>query len=449
MDLLVTTDIAAQVAIGFRFYAITDVYTSSRASTVVFNVNRVLSAGGFLRLAYNTTTHIGMKLLFRPPYSDVDSWVEVAYSSSAIGLLNYSGASCLVFYSPSFQSLVGICALTFVRVVRGPGDEDDPITTIGTPPPSCVVPCQFAIEVEYVDYVESPPIVFVHAESILPAGAWINQWQLLKWGPSGTRWRTAVASNSYEEVAAFQQDLAQLVLQPGQLTPVAYRPYEVENGAFGGQWVLVATKPIPAHTTVYIGVNEWREEVCDMNPGQSLAYVWTSPLCLCLAPGTVVDLTGLGTAFVHASVGTLRLGPDAPGTSTSHPEPIFAYTAYCGRDFSGPEDPLPVVPEPVPVTGTYPCSYRGSIPRCLVLGRDLLALPWPDCPSLLPTSPCHRVTNWPCEQLALNNGCPSLWTTQPVPAFKPDATECCRTCCCTTPRPAAGGGMHGCTTCRR
>lgn len=447
MDLLVTTDIAAQVAIGFRFYAITDVYTSSRASTVVFNINRVLRAGGFVRLAYNTTTNIGMKLLYRPPYSRAADWTEIAYSTSAIGLLNYSGASCFVFYSPTFQSMVGICAVTFVRIVQPSDDSDAPPTvTVGTPPPTCVVPCQFAIQITYAEYTATP-IVFVHAEEILPMGAWINQWQLLKWGPPST-WRTSVDSNDYAEVAAHSEDAATLMLLPGQLTAVGYRPYEVENGAFGGEWVLVATKPIPAQTTVYIGVNEWHHEDCEFEREQSMAYIWTSPLCAILPPGTVLDLTGLGTAFVHASVGTLRLGRNAPGSGSIAPEPIFAYTAYCGQASSREDDPLPIVSRPRAVTGTYPCSYTGCLPDGLVPGRDILAQPWPDCPSVLPVSPCHRVMNWPCEQLALNTGCPSLWTTQPVPVFKaPTSGECCSSCGCTTPRPAAVGMVVGCVAC--
>jgi hypothetical protein len=459
MDLLVTTDIASQVNIGFKFYAITDVYTSPRASTVVFPTTRVLNQGGFLRLSYNTATGVGMKLLYRAPYAanqeDGAQWSQVGYSTTSIGLAAYSGASCFVFYTPSFQSVVGISALTFRRhVIPPPDSEAVEVVTTGTPPPTCVVPCQFSFLVDYQTR-ESTPIIYTYAEAVTPMGAWVNAWQQLKWGPS-TRWRTHAdpAPSAYPTTVDALEEEATLVLQPGQLTAVAYRPYEVENGAFGGQWVLVATKPIPPHTRVFISINDWRDDMDIFGPNfQTIAYIWTSPpgAGATLPPGTVVDLTGLGTAFVHASIGTLQLGRDAPGSGSTLPMDIYAYTAYCGREVSGSEeDPEDLVVTGVhAVTATYPCSYEGNVPLCLIPGRDMLSRPWPDCPAILPVSACTRVGNWACEQLVLNTSCPVLWTTQPVPAFRPPPSACSASSCCCgpAPRPATVGWGVGCTKC--
>lgn len=449
MDLLVTTDIAARVTLGFRWYAHTDVYTSPRASSVYFVTNRALAQGAFLRLVYNTTTGIGMKLLYRPPYSGPDpAWSEVAYSTSSIGLLNFYAASCLVFFAPSFQAMVGICAITFtVRTELLPAtDPPTYLDVYGTPPPQCVVPCQFT----FAPYVANPDVLkFVHVEDIAPAGAWINLWQTLKWGPD-TTWRVASDTVDYPETVDEAETRAYLVLLPGQLVPVAYRPYAVENGAFGGQWVLVVTKPIPPQTRVAIAVNDWQEGHCE-DPGvvQTLAYLWTSPVCSTLPAGAVVDFTGLGTSCVRVSVGTIATNPvwrdyRAPITL---PIDLYAYTAFSTRIQVLEEDGEFVTQgDAHPITATYPCSYTGTVPQCLVLGRDLLATPWPDCPSILPINPARVVPSWPCEQLVLNNLCPVRWLCQPVPAFgfpRPDNAACC----CTTPLPACAGTVFGCVSC--
>ena len=441
MDLLVTTNLAAGVNLGFRWYAHTDVYNSAHASTVIFATTRVLRAGGFLRLVYNTVTGIGMKLLYRPPYAVTafgppadPLWTEVGYSTSAIGLLNFYAASCLVFFAPNMQSLVGLSAMVFTVGEGG----------VGNPPPQSVVPCQYV----FAPYVYGPGLVFVHAEEIRPQGAWRNLWQVLKWGP-GSTWRVAVDSNDYELVMAEHEDRAYLGLLPGQLSPVAYRPYDVENGSFGGEWVLVATKPIPAQTSVCIAVNDWRPDGCDYFLfEENIAYLWTSPVCWDLPAGTVIDLTGLGTSCVRASVGTIAINPvwSVNGQVVDGPIDLYAYTAFSTLVGVDEEDGKFLVEDSEAghaITGTYPCSYTGVIPKCLVLGRDLPATPWPDCPSILPINSCRHVSNWPCEQLALNNTCPVRWLCQPVPVFGlPKGGDC--GCGCVTPMPACAGSVFGC-----
>lgn len=387
MDLLVTREIAAGVALGFRFYPQNDGYMSFASSAVSFILNTSLAAGNFVRLLRGAAG--GMVL----------QWRESGGAFATLGLastLPNIGAnySCFIYWAPNFQTLSGVASIGLVD------GGVDPI-----PPPPEALSCAYQIIAD----VPTGTNNYIYYNSAanrraIPAD-WPKAWQVLKWGAG---WTAAEdPGTAYDTTVYDAEEELYIAPEPGQLSAIAYRPYDsVGAPGFGGQWAWMATQPIPPGTLVYIKANDWvtGATVLDAN------WSWTSPSTAYLPAGTVIDITGLGTA-VAASIGTAATIAVPAGDLT-------AFTAYTA-------DTLPTT---TPITATLPCAYRGLVPECLVPGLTILARPWPDCSSILALQTCRRVCDWQVELVRINSACPVRWIIQTLPSYV-TCLKGCPQCC--------------------
>ncbi len=408
MDLLITTNIAAGVVVGFRFFPNTEGYLSRYSSSVSFVLPQNILAGGFLRLIYDAP---GVALLYKAIGSEV-AWITIGTATQAPALT--ANCSCLVYSSPNKCAVEGI---SFIGIRTSEAiDGTSPVT-----PPCCVVPCEF----QTVQPAPADPDTFIVLHGSTVPGNWRKAWQILKWG-SG--WTSGVPA-AYEGLLTALEAALHVSLEPGQLIPVAFKPYRSapETSSFGGEWALVVTEAIPANTSFYMYANAWDPTDAEDN----LTLRWSTRVCVPV--GTVIDIVGFGTNAFRASFGSITV--TAPGLPSGD---IYGLTAYT-EEGNG-------------ITALYTCVYEGPIPACLVPGVSMPARPWPNCPSILPASACRRVCNWLCERALLNSQTPHRWVTQPVPAFaacSPKCNLCCikkmtlpSTCPATTPIMSNGGGCR-------
>lgn len=402
MDLLVTTPIARGVMLGFRFYPHADGYNSAAASAVAFSLDASLAAGDVVRLARNAVS--GTDLILDP----AGAATTIGHATTVPSITAIS--SCMVYWAPNLQTLRGISWIGLRDTAVAPVTE--PI-----PPPTSVVPCQFAFFVDR--YTAAQGYVFYDPSAYVPniPGTWINAWQVLKFSAG---WVAADAAvDAYAATVDAATDVLYVSLTPGQLTAVAYRPYDFAAApAFAAQLVLVLTSCVPPGTVVYITGNDWGGTSVGVADAW---FVWTSPPTTFLPPGTVVDITNLlpppSASAPTASVGTMALGAGhaavAPNTD------ITAFTAYSASVADSANHPVAAV---------YPCAYRGIIAAGLQPGMSILQTPWPDCSAILSFQTCKRICDWPCEQTVLNRTAPVRWLLQPTPSFVqcgPSCPVCC------------------------
>lgn len=410
LDLLVTTNITAGVVLGFRFFPGTEGYQSRYSSSVSFVLPQNILAGGFLRLRYDAP---GVVLLYKANGS-VPEWATIGNATQAPALT--ANCSCLVYWSPDKCTTGGIAFIGIRTAETVTLENAAPV-----PPPCSVVPCEFQI----VRPAPGGPSTWIALQDYVVPGKWINAWQIAKWS-SG--W-TDGDPTGYELVVDNLEATLHVSLQPGQLIPVAFKPYlsAEPTSSFGGEWALVVTEPIPANTSFYLFSNAW-----DLDEARdNLTVRWTTRTCV--PAGTVVDIVGFGTNAWRASIGHITV--IMPGLPAGD---IYGLTAYTAEGHA--------------ITATYTCVYEGPVPTDLIPGVSMPARPWPNCASILPTSPCHRVCNWLCERVLLNALTPKRWITQPLPAFlacKPRCSLCCvqkmtlpSTCPATTPIMSDGGGCR-------
>jgi len=416
MDLLVTQCVAAGTVVGFRFYPLDEPYNSPFSSAVSFPVTRILKPGAYLRLQW-TGSGTGMELLYR---TTIDGdWARVGVASTPPAFANY--ASCMVYFAPCYQTVDAVSAIC-ISVANLDGE----LLFTGVQPPVCVLSCQYVVAVQVdVDWLgeEVEPVVMVAADGVRGGvpGAWGAAWVVLKWGRP---WVPYTLLALQEGQVGLSVGLY-LALVPGQFLPVAYRPYSPDLPAFGAQWVLVATRPIPAGATFAICVTDWVEGIipADRDP----AYLWTATCDVCA--GTVIDLTGLGRpGCAAATVGTIEEGSGAPDGTL----PLTAFTAYVPEDGAG-------------ITATYTCAYLGDVPGCLLPGTSMAAVPWPDCATILAflTAPAGLTArDWRTRILT---SCFQAWIIQPVPTFLgpvgggPCGAGCTTSCACARPLPSTVG----------
>jgi hypothetical protein len=423
MDLLVTRDLYRGTIIAFRFYPHDDGYLSFQSSSTAFPLSAPVTAGSFLRLRRGPGTT--MELCTRTVTET--TWTVSATATTRPAIPPY--ASCMVYSVPTCGAVE---ALSFIGVVDADGVE--PI-----PPPTTVLPCQFAIIVDlFAPAVDGDYYVYYRNGSLGIMGSWCAAWQLLKWPALGA-WVAAGADEvdpnaEYNDNVTLLENRLSVVLTPGQVTPIAYRPYNfVDAPAFAAQWALVCTRTIPANTEIYIVPNRWLETVSKDDAWWVWSSSWDTPA------GTVIDLTGLGPAPMFgspsASVGGISTLP-ARATGVD----VLAFTAFSvAFTTAAPADDAH---RAVPITATYSCSYRGEKPANLQPGVAMLRQPWPTCASILPVSSCGRVPLVTASAAALNNMCPVRWVLQVLPTFRiqlpGDAAACAGGCgtghctCCTT-----------------
>lgn len=420
IDVIVAEPLPPGAPLGFRFYPGNEGSGSLVASSSAFVLPANVSPGGFLRLALVPG---GAELRYRPPRS-APSWTTIAVVSSPPVV--YPGGACLVF-TPTTGS-GGLRALAFVTATA--------LADGGTMPPNTTLDPKYVI----LPPATVAPGNFVVARTLAAVpGSWPAVWQLLKWG---LPWSVvADAPGAYAAAVDPVESTAYIALTPGQLVPVAYKPYSADTApGFGGSWALVATGCIPAGTVAYIASNAWDNAV-----DPTRAYVWQVPDEFDVPAGAIVNFTGLGTPYLRASYGTLTGASPPPGNQTG-------YILFSGGGGSG---------GPVrPITATLPDTYTGELPDGLEPGLDMLAQPWPSCPAILPVCNSLRPSPatpaaWLAERHRVNALCPERWVTQCLPAYS--ITDCCGApcvgCLSNTPPPSTfpvttpimSGGPHcGC-----
>ena len=390
LDFVVTHDFAARNTIACRFYPQSDGYQSTSASTVSFVLTRAIPEGSFLRLAYTTLN--GMTLSSRIRNGD---WYVVSTAEVAAYICNHASVFVYTTGLVTGCALQGICAAAF--------------TVDGVAPvciPDAVLPCKYVTVQPAPDNNE-----FVYAKDVVavPTNWLVGAWQALKWG----RVWTAVAytdASSYESPVDTLEDALTVVLTPGQLVPIAYKPYYgTASPSFPGEVACVVTTRISPSTAVFVYCNTW-----DNGGGNVPTYYWSTPIGFGLDPGTVVVFGGLGTA-PRINYGRLETStPPVAGQSL---------TAFTFADTSGT----------YVITGVYSCAYRGEVPRTLQPGVSILNKPWPDCPSVLAVLSCKPVCKWLEEMVSLNHLCAVRWLCQPLPSFRCCSRRGCGCCCYDVP----------------
>lgn len=406
-DFIVTHDLESRTVLAFRFYPQGDGYQSTAASTATFTTTATVYEGTFLRLTYNTTG--GMTLSNR--YPNTSDWRNVGTVDVAAYVC--TNATCFVYTSAGSCVLKAVCCIQLASV-----DDAPPCF------PEDVLPCKYVV----VQPKPSNSTSYVYAKGVTAIKTDWRQgaWQALKWGPSWTS--NDDAMDGYNETVDNLENGMRVVLTPGQLVPIAYKPYYATSSpSFPGEVACVVTSRIPPRTNVSLYCYKW------LDGANVPTYSWESPGTSGVDAGTVLVLGGLGTS-PRATYGSLvvvntpLLGKDM--------------TAFTLADASGTYH----------VTAVYSCSYRGKVPRGLQPGVSLLAKPWPDGPSILCIGSCKPICNWLQEMIALNALCPTRWLCQPLPAFRCCERGCGCSCSCgpgtppsmfTTTTPLLGGGCGG------
>lgn len=412
MDLLVTTYIKSGVTIGFRFYPQTEGYLSGLSSTVCFKITSALNPGECIRLTDGGNT---LKVVTFDP---ITPYRVIGTSLAEVYVRDY--ASCYIFWTPCLNKVVGISYIGF----RLFGGLLDAVGLAPFAPPACALPCQFGTIVSVTS--DTAPdaegkYVYYDANTRGIPGDWINAWQLLKYnGNSG--WTVANLSTYAVNVLALEKSFFVRLL-PGQLLPIGYRPHFLDEVSGAAELVLVATKPIPPNTSVFISVASDARNCQELD----VLWVWTSPDYYLLA-GKTVNLRGLGYyGTPRVSVGTVV----AAGT---WPTSDFEITGF--RVFSLSTAATPVDLTEYNVTALLCCDNACPIPEGLVPGFSMPSLPWPCCSSVLLIPPCKApIEDWECEQLRLAKQCPVAWNCQPAPVF-PVFDPCAppdRCCVCEDP----------------
>lgn len=436
MDLLVTTPIRRNIVLGFRFFPRSEGYLSQCSSTVTFTLRRALRPGSYLRLTDGGKTLVSYS-------SDPDSPKVVGNATTPPLIRDFS--SCFVFWAPCLNKVEGISFIGLkvpVAYLRSTCHcyADDDLSCdeylYPLPPPTCVLPCQFAIVVT-INTVAAPEVRYVVYNGTkrgVPA-KWIRAWQILKFG-GRTNW-AQVSQVSYDDFLDSLRATLFLALEAGQLFPIAYRPHTLECPDFPAQLSLVVTEEIPSKAVVWIVPN-----CSDVNNVRAEAlWKWSAPKCETVCAGTVLDLSGL--AYKHkprASVGCIERTGSWPDCDF----PITSFTLYAYSENASPDETI------YPVTALYTCSYDCEIPFGLIPGQSMPKLPWPDCASILPVETCsvRPIRDWGCHRLLLASLCPIRWFCQPLPVFRvaslcPEPLNCC---CIDSPSTIGvmSGSCNGC-----
>jgi hypothetical protein len=389
MDLLVTKTQGMNVQIVFRFYPQTEGYNTGSSTSVAFYLNDAIYPGQLVRLSIEQGDDLLYYMHLTSRNIGDATWVTIAAPAPKIAFSPTS--SCYVFFA-TCKVIESVCAIGLI------------IDSEGSPLSYPILPCEEVLPCQYSILAMTNGInaVYYNGNKSIP-GDWPNAWQTVRWG--GGAWST-VSVSTFPAVAQAAEDELFIRLLPGQLTPIAFRPYHVDEGTFPGEWAVVVTATIPPGTVVSLWCNNWSTAVL-LTPW----YKWT--VSKELSPGDVVKFGNLGGTFVPwATHGILTVNSGYQSTKD-----ITAITAYCGE---------------YPVTGTYTCDYRDVIPTEFIPGVSIQLKPWPVTPSIICTDTCKRICDWSVEQLYINRGDILRWIYQTLPSY----IKTCNVgspCCC---RPA-------------
>jgi hypothetical protein len=397
MELLVAAPVAVRGGVlGFRFFPQTEGYLSCRSSTVMFMLTKDLTVGSYLRLTDGGSTLLQVST----PACDSCTTIApaspdtiVGTSTTAPGIADF--ASCYVFWTHA-------CSTTHPQGVAFVGFALANNVLQPTAPPEHVLPAEYCTVVstsavsgestQYMRYAGDPRI----------HGSWKHAWRQLKYG-GYEDWVLLRASSYADAMASLRLELF-VGLEPGQLTPIAYRPHALVDTGFAAQLVVVATAPIPACAVVYIVPTLTGAGSVSGNIEDGCAWVWRAPSHAPVPVGTVIDFRGLGfnNTAPRASCGTLTRSGMWPDEDFA----VHGFTLY-NKDAMA-------------ITAVYSRGHAFPIPDELTPGFSMPLRPWPTTSSVVPIHMVHQrpIRDWPCEQVRLNHMDPVRWVYQPLPAFR-------------------------------
>ena len=385
IDLIVTQTIGAGTYINFRFYPLNDGYLSINAVTASFYTTENMNEDTFVRI-YKYAD----KTTFTHRLRGSSEWKPIAASTRPIAIPNW--ATCFIYFCAKSSA----CKVTSVVPVSAVGTIVNPAfgtVILPTFPPCQVLDCKYALlaKIPSVDY---GGYVYYDGGDYSVAGNWSNTWETLR--IRGT-WNRSEDYVAYEGIVMSAEDAFFIRLLPGQIVPIAFSKYN-QSATVGAQWAIVVTNLLPRYTVVNIHFNDWSVGILDLGNMQ-----WSSPH-FDLPPGTVVLFSCIG---LPSSVLTVSHGSVTYGTGYTPGNAVYAITAYAASVASGP----------FPVTGTYTCTYTGSIPTELVPGINIHKNLWPDVPTMLALYGCRFIQSWCAEAILINKSCFRLWVCQQLPSW--------------------------------
>ncbi len=404
IDLIATRFVRKGVQLAFRFYPQNEGYMSSYSATISFVLSQNLFPGRIIRVVVSSSN---LLFLYARTQGET-SWTQIAaptgnpswplFASVYVFFGQYSACGCV----PAAPSPVCALGLTF---------HSPPIL-----PPTSVLSCKYSYAVtvsgEY-------PNFYVRTQSQRVPGNWdFGLWQLAKWGG----WITleATAASYATDVGTYEDSLS-IVLTPGQLLPIGFKPYipvRTETSVPQlGEIALVVTRKIDVGTIVRLYPNSWNYVGALTN----FAFQWSYPLPTlspsppnvpdvipgALKPGTVLHFSLLGsTGAVQTNIGTLT-----KGLLSSPDDGITSVTIYS------------IWPDLVQaISAVYTCSYTGPFPEYVTAGEDERFEPWPDTGGIIASvsgRPCVKTQGALCTRERLNAEPLVAWIDQIPPASLP------------------------------
>lgn len=392
LDALACACVPAGTLLGFRFYDPLTSYVAATAATLQYVTAADIVPGDVLRLLNTADATVLLHLRFEQCVVPPVVVASVSVPATFIGGTLPSW-SCYLFSVPAG----GTCCCSSVTGVASVGQ---------TPPPTCVVPCQFQVctTLPVVDtpYTYVMATVNSSVQGAVP-GSWSNAWQVVKycqWAPLDTDYvGTVNAMESQLYVAP----------TPGQVVPVAVRPH-IADTPFTAQLAVVVTAPLPAGTTFAITA-----EIAPAADAPVPYWLYTAPADKGVCAGTVLAFSGL--AVVEGVTPCVNIGnvvglPDNwPADDIDLTDFTLFSTAPC---FDGAGVRY--------ISVLYTCARDNAqpLPPCIVPGVSAPAAPWPTGPRILPTKACVAVPacEWPCTAQKLLCAAPVPWTCQPTPCFR-------------------------------
>lgn len=409
MDLLVTSYIKQNVVIGFRFFPRAEGYRSQFSSTVTFCLLTSLLPGQYVRLAKN-----GSELhLFEN--ADVTAVPKLAGKATTPPFVR-DYASALVFWTPALNTVDAIAFIGF-RVQVAASAEDAEIADdesaydylMPVPPPTDVLPCQFSTVVTlYMNVTSELHLVAYSGKRTGIPGHWIDAWKILKLG-GRNEWQP-VPQIKYEETIDALRATLFVALNPGQVIPVAYRPYNPLDYGFAAQLSLMVTEAIPPNAYFWVAPNCSSVDTVRSGP----VWKWVAPCDKPVLPGMVIDLTGLGLdKNAHANIGTLYVMGTWPVVDFA----ITSFTVYAYSENASTDATI------YPVTAVYTCGSDCHLPLGLTPGQTVSALPWPACGAIIPLDCTRPVADWGVQRQIIANSQTERWLCQPLRCLR-SASAC-------------------------
>ena len=410
MQLAVTQCICKGTVLVFRFYPQSDGYQSSSSVTFCF------------ALATDVTTQSTFQLRYNPNTTQIELWVVgvvgyfVIAATPVASQIVPATASCAVFFGSPCVSVVTSSALQLVcaiGLITHSSDDFTDVVTYPILPLPCVLPCQYAYEIDLLYGnigVQVPSDT--EPSKLYVQGTWHMLWQRLKWSDL---WVSSPSAASF--AVLIQTTAFYIALLPGTFTAILFVPFDITAiPPVPCTWAVVSTAVIPANTHVFLDVHGGDNY---LSGSHFMDYKWIAPT-YDLPAGTVITFDNLGAGFAaRATYGSITKLVDSMGS-------IDYICAVCAAP-----DGLTTVASPVFAVGaSYDCLYTGPVTPQLIPGRDIRSSPWPDSRSIVLFDTCQRVCDWECQRFLLNRAPLARWVCQPIPSNILSCSPCSKFIAC-------------------